>query len=432
MKDIINQGDDKNRAVSEINRQAASLYLSQKEYHSAESTVSEIWERMYIITDLLEGAGQPFVSVYPHGGIIVCNRSFCELTGYAEEELKSMGWWDFTPTEWHGRAKKILYDISCSGVSRCFQKEYVHKSGLRIPVEVFAYPVYAGQKISCYVMFVSNIALREHSHSSADTNREEPAADERDPGPSPGNGAPGFNDSPDLSVANGDTSGESPGQKEEARLDRLKLVGEMAAGMSHELRNPMTTVKGFVQMFMGKQEFEQYKDYLKIMLKELDRANLIISSTLSLDKNRFIDLKPENLNHIVESLSPLILTEAVQKDSFFKMELGNIPNLLLDKKEIRQLMLNLVHNGLEAMPRGGCLIVKTYSTAKNVVLSVQDQGTGITPDVFDKMGIPFFTTKETGIGLGLAICYNIADRHNAVIKVESGPGGTEVKVIFKI
>lgn len=430
MRDVTEENENNSRGIGEISRQAASLCSLQQEYDNAESAVGEIWERMFILTDLLESAGQPFVAVYPHGGILVCNRSFCELTGYVEEELKNMGWWDFTPTEWYSRAKSFLNDIGYSGISRRFEMEHVHKSGLMIPVEVFAYPVYAGKKVSCYVLFVSDITLRSHpgerQQPAAGAGPGESAPEEGLPGPAPEYGTAG------LAGTHCHPSVDNAGQEEAARLDRLKFVGDMAAGMSHELRNPMTTVKGFLQMFLDKHEFQQYSEYFKIMLKEMDRANLIISNTLSLDKNRFIDLKLQNLNHIVESLSPLILTEAVQKNNLFEMELGNIPSMMLDKKEIRRLILNLVYNGLEAMSAGGCLMVKTYSAKREVVLSVQDQGASIPPDVLDKMGIPFFSTKENGTGLGLAMCYNIADRHNASIKVESGPRGTSVKVIFNL
>ena len=112
--------------------------------------------------------------------------------------------------------------------------------------------------------------------------------------------------------------------------------------------------------------------------------------------------------------------------------MGDIPDLLLDKKEIHQVIHNLTRNGLEAMPPGGCLFIRTYKDGDVVVLAVQDQGKGIEPDVLEKLGTPFFTTKENGTGLGLAVCYSIAARHNAKIEIETGADGTTFYIKFKV
>jgi signal transduction histidine kinase len=97
---------------------------------------------------------------------------------------------------------------------------------------------------------------------------------------------------------------------------------------------------------------------------------------------------------------------------------------------MRQMILNLVRNGLEAMPPGGNLVVKTFTDGDEVIMAVQDQGKGIEPGVLEKIGTPFFTTKENGTGLGLAVCYSIAARHNARIEIETDPEGTTFFVRF--
>lgn len=221
-------------------------------------------------------------------------------------------------------------------------------------------------------------------------------------------------------------------ENEVARLDQLNLVGEMAAGIGHEIRNPMTTVRGFLQLLGGKKEYIQDKEYFDLMIEELDRGNSIITEFLSLARNKAVDLKTQNLNHIVKTLSPLIQADAMVSDKSVKVEPGDIPDLLLDEKEIRQLVLNLARNGLEAMSPGGNLNIRTVSDGDEVVLSVQDKGKGIEPDALEKIGTPFFTTKDYGTGLGLAVCYSIAARHNASIKVETGPTGTTFHVRFKL
>jgi signal transduction histidine kinase len=112
------------------------------------------------------------------------------------------------------------------------------------------------------------------------------------------------------------------------------------------------------------------------------------------------------------------------------MELAKIPNTIFNEKEIRQLVLNLVRNGMEAMESPGLIAIKTYSSSDNIILEVSDTGKGIPSDLLDKIGTPFFSTKENGTGLGLAVCYRIAQRHKARIEVISYPGCTTFSVKF--
>jgi len=220
--------------------------------------------------------------------------------------------------------------------------------------------------------------------------------------------------------------------KEMARLERLNLVGEMAIGIGHEIRNPMTTVKGFLQILMTRNEYFKDRDYFELMVSELDRANSIITEFLSLARDKAVSLRPQNLNHIIQALSPLISADGMVSDQSIEFELWDIPDLNLDEKEIRQLILNLVRNGFEAMPTGGKLIIKTFQDSDEVILAVKDGGRGIAPEILEKIGTPFFTTKDTGTGLGLAVCYSIAARNNARIEIETGPEGTTFYARFKI
>lgn len=220
-------------------------------------------------------------------------------------------------------------------------------------------------------------------------------------------------------------------EREIARLDQLNMVGEMATGLGHEIRNPMTTVRGFLQLLGGKKECVKYGEFFDLMINELDRANSIISEFLSLSRNKAISLKLQNLNSVIMALSPLLEADAAIWDKHLELILNDIPDLALDDKEIRQLILNLFRNGLEAMPPGGTLKIETYAQENEVVLAVRDQGQEIPQPVLDKMGTPFFTTKEHGTGLGLAVCHSIAARHSAAIKIESDNSGTTFYIRFK-
>ncbi|MFX4262240.1 PAS domain S-box protein [Pelotomaculum propionicicum] len=220
-------------------------------------------------------------------------------------------------------------------------------------------------------------------------------------------------------------------QYELERLDRLNLVGEMAAGIGHEVRNPMTTVKGFLQLLKEKERYDQDRDIMDLMVEELDRANSIISEFLSLAKNKAVELKSQSLNQKVRAVFPLLQADAMKQDKNIELVLGDIPHIKIDRNEVQQLILNLVRNGLDAMQPGGLMTIKTFQEDDMVVLAVTDQGSGIVPEVIAKIGTPFFTTKDNGTGLGLAVCYSIAARHNARIEIDTGPEGTTFFVRFK-
>ncbi|MDR3592858.1 MAG: HAMP domain-containing sensor histidine kinase [Negativicutes bacterium] len=151
---------------------------------------------------------------------------------------------------------------------------------------------------------------------------------------------------------------------------------------------------------------------------------------MSLAKNKAISRKETDLNKVIRSIFPLLQADAFRVNSQIQLNFGLIPTVMADEKELRQCILNLVRNGLEAMPDGGSVSISTLAAGGEVTLTVQDEGAGIPPEVQAKLGTPFLTTKEHGTGLGLAVCYSIAERHRARIEVETGPGGTAFHFIF--
>ncbi len=216
-----------------------------------------------------------------------------------------------------------------------------------------------------------------------------------------------------------------------ARLDRLNIIGEMAASIGHEVRNPMTTVRGFLQYMGNKEVFKAYKEQLALMIKELDRANSIITEFLSLAKNKAMNFRDSDLNALISEVFPLIQADAHRYDCQIELNLEPVPVVRLDENCVRQLLLNMVRNGIEAMPQGGTIKISTVNYQSKVLLSIADQGVGIPFELLDKLGTPFFTTKENGVGLGLAICYRIVHRHGASIFVKSELGkGTSFTIAF--
>lgn len=221
-------------------------------------------------------------------------------------------------------------------------------------------------------------------------------------------------------------------QKELTRLERLQLVGQMAAGIGHEIRNPITSVRGFLQLFQAKEGFRDHQEHIVLMIDELDRANAIITEFLSLTKKEASDLERCDLNQILMSLCPLLESNALNREQYVSMDLHPIPKLWVNQREIRQLVLNLVQNGLYAMGKGGQLTIRTHLVEDQVILAVADQGTGIPADILGHLGTPFLTTRPEGTGLGLAICYSIADRHRATVEVDTNSQGTAFSIKFKV
>ena len=157
---------------------------------------------------------------------------------------------------------------------------------------------------------------------------------------------------------------------------------------------------------------------------------MIITEFISLSKNKALALEKQSLNEIIMALSPLIQADAMLTNKQLSMDLAPIPDLLLDSKEIRQLILNIVRNGLEAMPPNSKLFIRTYIEQGTIFLAIKDTGTGIPPEHLEKIATPFFSTKENKPGLGLAISYSIAVRHHAEINFITSQTGTTFYIKF--
>jgi two-component system, sporulation sensor kinase E len=215
-----------------------------------------------------------------------------------------------------------------------------------------------------------------------------------------------------------------------SRLDRLNLIGETAASIGHEVRNPLTTVRGYLQYFENKTSFEQYKDAIWTMIGELDRANAIITGFLSLAKNKRVDMRPGNLKTALLAIKPRLEADAARLGHSLDFYLQGTPGILMDEGEIGQLAENLVRNGLEAMDGPGLVAVSTCRQGGAVLLTVKDTGKGIPQEIIDNIGTPFFSTNKKGSGLGLAIACRIVERHRGAIDFATSPAGTTVTVSF--
>ncbi|WP_410770854.1 two-component system sensor histidine kinase NtrB [Fontibacillus sp. BL9] len=220
-------------------------------------------------------------------------------------------------------------------------------------------------------------------------------------------------------------------RKELNHIERLSLVGQMAAGITHEIRNPMAVVRGFLQLMREKSP-SSLDHYYRIVMEELDRANSIINDFLSLAQNRSVKMELCSLHEIIKELTPLLWADANLRGQSIEVMLDEeVPELLLNQKEIKQLILNLGRNGMEAMDEKGQLILETKCGTDGVELYVKDTGAGISPAQQERLFEPFFTTKSQGTGLGLSLCLSIMERHSGKISVDSEEGkGTTFTVFF--
>ncbi len=234
-----------------------------------------------------------------------------------------------------------------------------------------------------------------------------------------------------LLIAEGrDITEQKRMQAEMEKLNSLNLTGQLAAVISHEIKNPITTIRGLLQVLKDKPEIKKHNELVELIISELDRVNNMASEFLNMSQSKPVNFKKQNLNVVIKRILPLLTACGMISNINVNTELDDIPDLMLDENEIRQLLLNLVRNGIEAMEPGKNLTVITRKEGEWVILSVQDQGRGISEDILDKLGKPFFTTKERGVGLGLVTCYRIAERHGAAISIETSSKGSTFSVKF--
>jgi len=228
-----------------------------------------------------------------------------------------------------------------------------------------------------------------------------------------------------------DTTEQEALEKAAIRMDRIRVVADMAASLAHEIRNPLTTVRGFLQMAADERS-QPTAATLALMVEELDRANAVITDFLHLTTRPDEGMSPERLDELVRSMEPMLQGEAMLEHKSIRLELEDVPAFDMNASEVKQLIAHLAKNGLEAMPFGGRLTLRTRCEDGEVWLQVADQGPGIRAEWEDQVWMPFFTTKEHNHGLGLPLCLRIAERHRASIGYESGPSGTVFTVRFPL
>ncbi len=214
------------------------------------------------------------------------------------------------------------------------------------------------------------------------------------------------------------------------RSDRLAMIGQIAAGTAHEIRNPLTSIKGFLQVLRRTFEvkgMEREQSFTVVMLEEINRINELVNEFLLLSKPKHISYERIDVTEVLRGILPIINNEAILYDVNLQYEASyHLPEVIADKELLKQVFLNVCKNGIEAMSDGGVLTIseKVDTVERNVCIDIHDTGSGIPMFVIDKIFDPFFTTKDTGTGLGLSVCQRIIHDMGGTIRVSSKGFGT--------
>ena len=222
--------------------------------------------------------------------------------------------------------------------------------------------------------------------------------------------------------------------------ERLSSLGHLAAGVAHEIRNPLNAIGMGLQRL--KREFspheeskqDEYRSFTDLILKEIRRVNRIIEQFLTLSRPFRLNLRPAYLQELVEDLITLFHEEASSKNIVLRHEIDpGLPLIPVDPERLKEALMNILKNGIEAMEKGGTLSVSTRSFKDRVEVVISDSGSGIPPDQMEKIFNYYYTTKEKGSGLGLPIAHRIIEAHGGQLKIESQAGvGTKVTVTLHI
>jgi two-component system sporulation sensor kinase A len=214
--------------------------------------------------------------------------------------------------------------------------------------------------------------------------------------------------------------------------EKLNVAGQLAAGIAHEVRNPLTAIKGFLQLM--EKQLNDHQSYFEIIQSEIDRIELILSELLVLAKPQDLKFAPEQLQSLIQDVKTLVDTQAIMNNIQINF-VNQCGNLIIncDKNQLKQVMINFLKNAIEAMANGGIITIELKKHGMNQVkMLFKDTGCGMPPHVLKRIGEPFFTTKESGTGLGIMNSKQIIENHHGTVHFWSDEKGTLIEVILPI
>jgi two-component system, NtrC family, sensor kinase len=216
------------------------------------------------------------------------------------------------------------------------------------------------------------------------------------------------------------------------RADRLSSLGLLTAGLAHEIRNPLVAIRTFTQLLPERYDDAEFREgFQGLALKEVDRICGLINDLLSFARPSKPNVVPENINDVVDNIARILETQAKEKNVVIARDFGdNLPKVWIDKEQMKQVFMNLILNAIQAMQDGGSIGISTRAVSRSgtepsgefVQIEVRDTGVGIPEENVQHIFDPFFTSKDEGSGLGLAVSHQIVQEHGGFVTVESTLG----------
>ncbi|WP_188455609.1 ATP-binding protein [Virgibacillus oceani] len=212
-----------------------------------------------------------------------------------------------------------------------------------------------------------------------------------------------------------DISDKKEAEEMMIRSEKMSIAGQLAAGIAHEIRNPLTSIKGFLQLLQA--GVNRKEEYYKIMIDEIEKMETITSELLFVSKPMTDNKRVERVDDMIHDVIALLNPQARLKNIDIEWKQKVYPSIYCDRSQIKQVFINLLKNATEAMDEGGKIELKVHQNAAQVIIDFIDEGPGIPEEIIHKLGEPFFTTKQNGTGLGLMITNQILEKHEAKLEI---------------
>lgn len=369
--------------VDRLNLLVSDLNTREKEAH-------ELTERLNRITDNLQ---EIVFETNEKGEIIFLNQAWTQMTGYDIEECLGTMYNQYFDQE-ERVVQHLLSVIKEHKDAGRVELQLLHKEGKKVWGDVH-YKLYFDE----HHQFTGGIG------TVADITKQKQAKLEL----------------------------ERSNQQLQMQAQKLAVAGQIAAGIAHEVRNPLTSVNGFLQLM--KTQYPERTDYFDIIFSEIKRIDFVLSELLVLAKPQAVHFQEVQLHELLEQVITLLKTNAVLsnidlKQPFKKQDAGAI---LADANQMKQLFINLIKNAIEAMPEGGSIYISTEKVLNEWKITIQDEGNGMSEEDIQKIYDPFFSTKKEGTGLGLTICATILKDHQGRMDVSSELGkGTAFQIYLPV
>ncbi len=316
------------------------------------------------------------------GNYLSVNKGMEELLGYSEEEYKKLSYIPLV-SEDSLEITNAHFNKAANGETQNYETKALHKNGHVVHVCVANIPIIVNEKIVGVYGIAKDITKQKQAEEML------------------------------------------------IRSEKLSVVGELSASIAHEIRNPLTSLKGFLQLM--KSTGTEVPAYFDIMTDEISRIESITGELLLHAKPQAHRFNYENVKEITEHVLVLLGSQALMNNVEVVTDVDTIPPFKCIGNQIKQVLINVIKNAIESMPNGGELVVQVKHRENKVCIQVRDTGCGIPEEFLDEVGLPFYTTKEKGTGLGMMTTMRIVETHGGEFRISSKVNvGTDIEINLPI